>query len=131
MTFLESKNLITGLLFGDTKIPEDQYILPLYSQAFNYILNECTPLKLVTVSKDFSILRIETVDSVQMYVRKPRIPKSDADTLDIDDELGYAVANLVASYLSKRKPDYYKLQAIEIISQYNMKVLRAKELLDD
>jgi hypothetical protein len=131
MTLYEVRNLTSALLFGDTKLPDNSSFLLLLEQSFQYILNESTPLKLITQSKDFTLMRVLTNGDSPRYLRKPRVPLNDGEELDIDDELCFAVANLVASYLSKRKPDYFKRYAIEVIAQYNMKIMRAEELIDD
>lgn len=132
MTFLESKKLLTTLLFGDIKIPENDLLFSLYDQAFNYIANECIPLKLLTKTNDFSTLRtVDIGDGVIRYIRKPRLPKQDGDVLDIDNELCFALTNLVASYLSKAKAGDLYAQALEMISKYNWKLFNTRELLKD
>ena len=132
MTFVESKTLLTPLLFGDIKVPDNNTLIVLYKVAFDYIVNECIPLKLVTKTNDFSTVRtVDIGDGVIRYIRRPRLPKVDGDTLDIDDELCNPLTYLVASYLSKAKPGDLYAQALEMISQYNFKVYNTRELLKD
>ncbi len=128
MTYADLKTLTTSLLFGDTKIPDDTGFKPLLGLAYIEICNKCVPLKLTTNSKDFSILR-QVGDGV--YLRKAKLPVNDADTLDIDDELGFAVAYYIASFLSKIKPPYFEQKAIELITSYNYKIMEAQTILKD
>lgn len=131
MTFLESKSLLSSLLLGDVKLPANEVLLPLFQQAFNHIANECIPLKLITKINDFSTLRMVSIDDEIRYIRKPRLPKVDGDTLDIDNELCFALINLVASYISKNKAGDFYMQSLEMISQYNWKLFNTRELLKD
>ena len=130
MTFLESKNLLSALLVGDVKVPTNEILLPLYEQAFDYIANECIPLKLITKTNDFSTIRTVSIeDGVIRYIRKPRLPKVDGDTLDIDNELCYVLTHMVASYISKNKASDLYMQSLEKISQYTWKLFNTGELL--
>ena len=114
-------------MIGDTKVPSDSVLKPLLEEAMLYIANNAHVLGLVTRSKDFTLLR-KLNDGY--YMRRPTMPSSDGETLDMDHELCFAVANIVAAHLSKRKTEFFMLEAEEIVNQYNFKVYNASDQLE-
>ena len=60
-------------------------------------------------------------------IRVPAVPLVDEDILDIDEELTFAVARYLASYLSKEKGGIHVNAADRIIKDYNAKTW---EILD-
>jgi len=125
MTYLQLKNTVKGLLVGDLMLPkEDEVVVALLGMAYNHIGMHAQALHLLTLDKDSEILRI----GVDEYMtRKPDLPNTDDSMLDIDDELGYVAARLIASYVSKEKAGMHYAAATEMIRDYNGKVY---EILD-
>jgi len=120
MTYGDVKKLASALLTGDFVFPEDEgEQLMLLSYAYQVVATEADALKLFTVNKDAAILR-EGPGS--MFVRMPDLPRTNTDVLDIDSELGYAVARYMASFISERKANIHKAEASKVVIAYNAKV---------
>lgn len=120
MTYRALKYVATGLLTGDTKLPKEEDILKaLLGMAYNYVSNKCTVLNLMTLDKSAEIHRLALGQYLQ---RKPEIPVTDDDELDVDDDLGYVVASLLASYVSAEKIKIHYTRAEDGIRDYNAKV---------
>ncbi len=122
MTFSKLKSLTAGLLVGDMKLPqEDEVVLSLLEKAMLTIASKAQALRLLTLSKDDSILRTGDGD---FLVRFPDLPSTGSDVLDMDHELCFAAADLIASYVAKELPkrSYHVKQAEDIIEMYNVKV---------
>lgn len=128
MTYRALKYVCEGLLTGDNKIPKEEDVLKaLLGMAYNYIANKCTVMNLMTLDKSADILRLS---GGKHMVRKPDLPESDTDELDIDDDLGYVAASLVASYISKEKVGVHQTRADNAIRDYNAKVTEILERLE-
>lgn len=120
MTYADLKTLTKALLTSDFPLPDTEAATKaLLSMAYNYLVDKCQVLNLQTKDKSETIQRLGRGD---FLVRKPDLPKSDKDELDIDEELCYAVASLLASYLSDKKVAIHQARADEIIRSYNAKV---------
>ena len=120
MTYLELKTLTKALLSSDFPLPEeDASIKALLGMAYSYIVDKCNVLNLHTEDKSALIQRL---GRGEFMVRKPDMPEADGDTLDIDSELGYAAASLIASYISEKKVQLHQSRADTIIRDYNAKV---------
>ena len=122
MTFTNLKALTTGILIGDMKLPqEDVVMIALLEKAMLTIASKAQVLRLLTVSRDASLLR--TADGDYM-VRFPNLPVNGTDVLDMDHELCFAAADLIASYIAKELPKraYHVKQAEDTIEMYNIKV---------
>ena len=127
MTYRAFKYVATGLLTGDTKLPKEEDILKaLLGMAYNYISNKCTVLNLMTLDKSADIHRL---GAGKHMLRKPNVPDSDDTELDIDDDLGYVAASLVASYVSAEKVSIHQTRADTAIRDYNAKVTEIIESL--
>jgi len=125
MTYGTLKYVAQGLLTGDNKLPkEDEVVLALLGMAYDHLANKCQVLNLLTLDKSEDILRLGTGDYL---VRTPQLPTTDSDELDIDDNLGYAAASLIASYISKNKSPIHEKRAADAILVHNGKV---EELVD-
>ena len=119
------KNVTKGLLVGDNVLPKDpNVVLAQLAMAYNYIANKCPVMSLMTLDNTEDILRL---GSGSYKVRVPDLPESDDDELDIDDDLGYAAANLMASYISKRNKQWLLGEAERLINIYNAKVYDIQE----
>ena len=122
MTFSKLKSLTAGLLVGDMKLPqEDEVVLALLEKAMLTIASKSQALRLLTLSKDDAILRTGNGDYM---VRFPDLPSTGSDVLDMDHELCFAAADLIASYIAKELPkrSYHVKQAEDTIEMYNVKV---------
>lgn len=120
MTYGKLKILTSGLLVGDNKLPkENDQILALLEMSYIYLVDKCQVLNLQTEDKSALIQRLGRGD---FMVRKPELPNSDDDELDIDDSLSPVVASLIASYISEKKTQIHQARADEGIRSYNAKV---------
>ena len=119
MTYLGFKHLVTGLLLGDFKLPQEPAVInSLLEYALTTVAMTADAMKLMTLTPSDPILRLGPGD---YFVRKPALPESDTDELDIDNELVFAVARLVASMISKTKGGIHVNAANRIILDYNAK----------
>lgn len=121
MTYRRLKDLTSFFLVGDIRLPDDNEVLLAGVQAALYhVAIKANALKLYTKSPTASRLRQGPGD---YWIRVPNLPTDDSDSLDIDDELGQAVARYLCSFISKdgglRR--LHKAEAIEIIEYYNSK----------
>ena len=96
--------------------------------AYSYIADKCQVLNLQTEDKSAMIQRL---GRGTFLVRVPELPETDEDELDIDDELGYAAASLIASYISEKKVAIHQSRADDIIRSYNAKVDEFLESLEE
>ena len=120
MTYADLKTLTRALLTSDFPLPDTEAATKaLLSMAYNYLVDKCQVLNLQTQDKSEAIQRLGRGD---FLVRKPELPKNDKDELDIDEDLCYAVASLLASYLSDKRVTIHQARADEIIRSYNAKV---------
>lgn len=120
MTYADLKTLTKALLTSDFPLPDTEAATKaLLSMTYNYLVDKCQVLNLQTQDKSEAIQRLGRGD---FLVRKPDLPKNDKDELDVDEELCYAVASLLASYLSDKRIAIHQARADEIIRSYNAKV---------
>lgn len=120
MTYADLKTLTKALLTSDFPLPDTEAATKaLLSMAYNYLVDKCQVLNLQTEDKSDNIQRLGRGD---FLVRKPELPKNDKDELDIDEDLCYAVASLIASYISDKRIAIHQARADEIIRSYNAKV---------
>lgn len=127
MTYRALKYVTEGLLTGDNKLPkEDDVMKALLGMAYNTIANKCQVLNLMTLDKSADILRI---GKSSYMIRKPELPIGETDELDIDDDLCYVAASLIASYVSKDKFQVHESRAVNGIRDYNAKVQEILESL--
>lgn len=127
MTYGSLKFLVKGLLIGDNVLPADDNIVKaLLSYSFNMISNKAESMHLLTLDANDDISRLSYGDYMS---RKPTLPISDGDELDIDDELGFVAARYVASLVSKDKAQMHEAKADGMILDYNAKVYQVMESL--
>lgn len=120
MTYKELKLTTKAFLANDFQLPQDdELVKALLKMAYKYIANKCQVLNLQTLDKSANITRLGRGN---MLVRLPELPEFDNDELDIDDDLGYAACNLVASYMSEKRAVMFQSRAEEIMRDYNAKV---------
>ena len=129
MIYKELKTLTKGLLSSDFPLPEDDSsVKALLGMAYSYIADKCQVLNLQTEDKSAMIQRL---GRGKHLVRVPELPDEDSSELDIDHELGYAAASLVASYVSEKKVAIHQGRADDIIRSYNAKVDEFLESLEE
>lgn len=122
MTYGELKNTASMYLVGDNVLPKDaDKMLAAVSAAYTFAANKCTALKLLTTEKGSEIMRMGPGNS---YIRMPELPTTDEDILDIDSELGPAIARIIAHYVAKEinMKNYHKGEALELMRDYEGKV---------
>jgi len=121
MTYENLKSLVKALLTGDNVLPTDQdQVLMMLSYAFDKVANEADALKLFTINTDGE--KIIRNGPGRTFLRKPKLPTSDSDELDIDDEIGFPVARYMASFLSREKGGIHVREAQALIRAYNQKI---------
>lgn len=120
MKYGELKLLASGLLIGDNKLPrEDDETKALLMLALNDIANRAESLHLMTINQNFEIMRTSAGTHLTRY---PEMPEDDKSILDIDKDLCFVAARLIASYVSKNKPAIHSNEAEKMILIYNGKV---------
>ena len=125
MKYKKFKVLLRGLLHGDNIVPsDDETLLGLVEYSLNMISERAESLHLLTVNKAEIIQRMATGSYM---IRKPELPEKDDDEIDIDEDLCFALARYVASFISKLRPDVHVVEAEKMISIYNHKVYQILE----
>lgn len=120
MTYQFLQNVATGYLTGDNKLPSSpDVLLAITASALTTTATLADSLHLMTLSTNVDILRMAQGDYL---IRRPALPDLPEDQLDIDDELGYAVARYIASMLSKGNNAMHATIAERIVLDYNAKV---------
>jgi len=128
MTYKQFKAMVTGLLIGDTSIPQDEEVLlSLISYALITVATKAESLHLTTENAGEDILRLSTGNYL---IRHPITPVDLDDAMDIDKELVPAVARFVASYVSRDKGGVHVQAANRIITDYNSKVYDILETIE-
>jgi len=120
MTYNQLKTLTSALLRGDNTVPNDNEFIMLVEYGLERLANRADALKLLSASSmDNRIIRNGPGNT---FVRMPELPKKQDDELDIDHELGFALARYIASFLSNNKMQLHEMEAEKIIRDYNQKV---------
>jgi len=122
MVYKELLDLVEVYLGGDYVLPDDEgKRLVALKSAYYYAADQCTALKLLTVDKDESIMRMGPGDT---FVRMPRLPRDLTDKLDIDSELVPAIGRIMAHYIAKdiSMKNYHEAKALELFRRYEAKV---------
>ena len=129
MTYKRLKSTTSGLLAGDNILTEDsESLLGLLEMAYNDVASHADALHLLTTNRDGDILRIA---QGEYLIRVPELPINDDDELDIDNELCFAVARLLASYVSEKKGAMHFAEAKRIIRNYNSKIFEILETIKE
>jgi hypothetical protein len=118
LTYTVLKNITAGLLIGDNALPEEDVLLSLLQYALTTTAMQADSLHLMTLSTNVKILRLAQGDYL---IRAPELPVDLEDPIDIDEELTFAVARYLASYLSREKGGIHVNAADRIIKDYNAK----------
>ena len=129
MTYKDLKHLVNVLLIGDvTLTQDDDELLVLLRYAFERVANEADALKLFTTENPNE--RIVRNGPGKLFVRMPKVPEYEEDELDVDEELCFAVARFMCSFVSTAKVDLHLREGSKIINSYNQKVQTFFETLE-
>ena len=119
MTYGTLKSLTSGLLTGDNVLPKDEAALQgLVQYALTTVAMQADSLHLMTLSTTADVLRLAQGDYL---IRMPVAPVFDEDLIDIDEELTFAIARYIASFVSRDKGGIHVQAANRIILDYNAK----------
>ena len=125
MTFKRLKTTTEGLLTGDNVVPVDnEVVLSLLDMAFNEVATHADALHLMTMNRDNEVVRLAAGNYI---MRSPELPVDDDCELDIDHELCFATARIIASYVSAVKGPYHLGEAKRLIVDYNAKIYEILE----
>ena len=129
MTYKDLKHLVNVLLTGDVTLTQnDDEIIVLLRYAFERVANEADALKLFTTEDPNE--RIVRNGPGKLFVRMPKVPEFEEDEIDVDEELCFAVARFICSFISTQKVDLHLREASKIINSYNQKVQTFFETLE-
>jgi len=127
MTLTRLNETTNGLLTADNTLTEDpEAVLGLLEMAFSDVIAHADALHLMTLNRTGNIFRLAQGKYV---VRMPELPTTDEDELDLDNELCFAVARLMASYMSEKKSSVHCTEAKRLIRNYDSKVFEILEAL--
>ena len=125
MTYSLLKSITSGLLTGDNTLPTDADVMSgLVQYALTTVATQAESLHLMTLSTTVNVLRLAQGDYL---IRTPVAPEDDVDEIDIDEELTFAVARYLASYLSQEKGGIHVQAATRIIKDFNAKTYEVIE----
>ena len=129
MTYKDLKHLVNVLLTGDvTLTKKDEEVIVLLRYAFERVANEADALKLFTTEDPNE--RIVRNGPGNLFIRMPKVPEYEEDEIDVDEELCFAVARFICSFISTEKVDLHLREASRIINSYNQKVQTFFETLE-
>ena len=126
MTWGRLQALVEALLAGDHKLTVDpEGRIGLLQYAYEEIGDLAEVLTLAT--SDDMIERIrQSVNGLN--IKRPSLPIDDTSELAVDEGLSFALARLMASYVSKEKYGLHRAAALELIKIYNDKVYSYREM---
>lgn len=132
MTYKRLQSLTSGLLIGDVELPlDEEVLLSLLEMAMSEVATLAESMHLMTLNRMNKVTRLSMGNYV---VRTPELPLKITDELDLDNELCFPLARLLASYLSKEESTHHYNEAKRLIIDYNGKVfeiLQTVELRED
>lgn len=156
MTYAVFKNITTGLLTGDNVLPidfgvtsgliqaaltttatmaESLHLMTLSTTADilrmahgDYLIRR--PIMLVEFSTNVDLLAIDATDEEIAAAEAADLVLTDTQPIDIDEELAFAVARFVASYISKDKGGIHVQAANRMILDYNAKTYEILEQME-
>lgn len=121
MTYGNLKYLVKSLLIGDNTLTKDNSeVLVLLDYALDKVATESDALKLFTANNIDE--RIVRQGPGKMWIRRPRLPDTDDDELDLDHELSFPLARFMCSFVSREKFKIHEEEAMKLIRAYNQKV---------
>ena len=129
MTYKRLKSVASGLLTGDTLLPADaDSLLGLLEMALDEVTTHADSLRLLTLNRDSNVARL---GSGNYLVRYPELPATEDSEIDIDNELCFPLARLLASYVSDKKQAMHYNEAKRLIRNYNSKVFEILETMKE
>jgi len=120
MTLGQLRSLTKSIMLGDKKVPDDEFFLPLLDVALYETAKKADSLILQT-DNSFGNEIVRQLTS-GMFIRRPEMPTSDDDTLDIEDVLAMGIAQHISSKLSKEKGGMFYNSWKQICKEYNMTI---------
>jgi len=124
MTWGRLQALVSALLSGDNTLTKDvEGRLALLEYAFEEVLMLADVTGLTVLDQNGNQIRA----TIGGYVNRPQLPETDEDDINIDKGVIFAVARLMASYVSRDKFQIHKKEAEEIIRRFNRAVYSAKD----
>ena len=125
MTYKRLQATTNGLLTGDNVLTNDpDALLGLLEMAFNDLVTHADALHLMTLNRDNEVSRLA---AGKFVMRTPNLPTDLDDEIDVDNELCFPVARLLASYISDKKAGMHFNEAKRLIRDYNAKVYEILE----
>ncbi len=120
MTYNEVMTLAQVYLISDNKLPSDEPTrLALIEDALIEVADRAASMRLTSQTAG-DVLRLGPGD--KLLVRMPGIPSDPDEQIDMDHELGGAVARFIAAVVSKEKGEKHVAAAVRRILNYNAKV---------
>lgn len=116
------------LLSGDTVIPDDEDVwLPLLGYALEIVAYKANTQVLLTTDSTREFIRDSSMGVDGQFVRRAVLPSDDAQEIDMDEGLVFAVSRLIASSVSREKFGIHYTAALAIINNYNESILAHTE----
>lgn len=136
MTWGHLQTLVSSLLVDNITLhKEHNRRIALLDYALNEVAHRATALRLQTT--DITSNNAIKIDYTEIYyTRKPVLPESDDDIIDIDNDLCYPVARFMASFITITSGNPYeskvhKDEAIHMINRYNDNLEAIKDALEN
>lgn len=130
MKFSEFKKILETVTAGDKRLPENSALLLLSNEAVKTVAKLAEPLTLMSNDISDNILTHSKACS-EYFIRKPREISDDESTLDIDEDLNFAVAYQVAFLFGVKKSDYIGNRNLCINEYFWLKYHTLKDFDDD
>ena len=125
MTYKRLQATTNGFLTGDMVLTsEPNQLLGLLEMALYDVSVHADSMHLLTYNRDNDVVRL---GMGKFVVRAPKLPVDSDEEMDIDNELCFAVARLLASYTSSEKMSLHFNEAKRIMRNYNSKVYEILE----
>lgn len=130
MTLLRLISTTQGLLLGDTQLPDatDQKAIALVAMALEEVAYSAEATLLVTDDTTEEIIRKADIFGENKYIRRPTLPSSENDEIDINENLCFAVARYIASYVSREKFEIHRRYGDLLIKKNNENVVSMLEV---
>lgn len=117
MLCVRAKEIIKIKGSSGIKLPDDEFLSELFSEAMLWVASKCSPNELLERYRSPN-MRVFRNLSDDTFIRIPKKPNfnDENEHLEIDESLSYAVINEVLFRLNKEP--FYRQIALEIIGDY-------------
>lgn len=130
MNWGKLKKLTSSLLSGDTPFPseDEDAAIVLLEYALEQIALSSYSSNLVS---DTPVLHntVRITDDGE-YIRRPNLPSSDSDIIDIDKGLTFVAARLMASYLTRSENSSHYFIAKSMMEKHQEMIVGIREAFD-